>query len=335
MSPTEGAQAGRGVAGAGGGPADDAGIRLPELAMAAGEDDITGVTVALMEADVIGATVESGDVAATLGGWWMTMDVMNEVNIDVMYDVMKVVRMAPGVRAFVSEVIKVEDTWENDIDHGEFDVGVADEETSVTEIVETAGILETIVDAVDTTDSPPEGINESVPPVVIWEEDKLRAELAEDEIREDDVVCVEVVEAIVHGEGGRDEVLGAEDGANKGLIVDELVNGITGVIDADDIITEEDEVEIKGSGDVAGEIDVVDEDEDGAEMAGVDAVGEPDDAVVFPIGIGTIEGLVGSCILKGTIFETGVECGGFVEVHKRVALEDVSVDGAGVIPEDK
>jgi hypothetical protein len=89
MSPTAGAQAGRGVAGGGGGELVVdvvAGVLLPDLVAAGIEGAL--VEVVVTEAEVRGATVEGGrridgDVDGGLGGWWMTMEVMNEVNTEV------------------------------------------------------------------------------------------------------------------------------------------------------------------------------------------------------------------------------------------------------------
>jgi hypothetical protein len=68
-----------------------AGVLLPDLVAAGVEaagEETAGVDVVVTEAEVRGATVDGGrriegDVDGGLGGWWMTMEVMNEVNIEV------------------------------------------------------------------------------------------------------------------------------------------------------------------------------------------------------------------------------------------------------------
>jgi hypothetical protein len=217
--------------------------------------------------------------------------------------------MAPVPNGRVSEVLKVETTWDTVIDHGGFPVD-RDEVTNVTEIVEIAGMLDTIVDAVVNEDSLPEGMNGSSPSTVFRDEDELEDELEavanDDEVTDNDVDDVETVEVAPHGAGDKDQGLAVEDAGSWGLVVD-------------DITTEE--VEVQGSRDVTD-----DDDDESGEMAEVDPVDELEDTLGSAVGIGTIVGRDGRCKIKGSVLETGVAVGEFV-VHWREGLDESIVSG--------
>jgi hypothetical protein len=158
--------------------------------------------------------------------------------------------MAPGANGRVSDVLKVDVTWDTVIDHGEFAVD-SDEVMNVTEIVEIAGMPDTIVDAVVDMDD------------------------------------VEMVEVVPHGASDKGQGLAVEDAGSWGLVFD---------------------------------------DDESGEMADVDPVDELEDTLGSAVGIGTMDGRVGSCKMKVSVLETGVTVGEFV-VHRRDGLDESIVTG--------